>query len=234
MNLRKIREFSVTIVIAFIFAFGIRFFLYEPFYVPSGSMKPNLLIGDYMMVSKYSYGYGKYSFPFGKIFSTREKYAKNIKRGDVAVFKPLSSPKNFYVKRVIGLPGDDIEFIDGIIFVNNIPMKQNIIGDFFDKDTKTSLIKLSEEISKDKSILILNEKHETVQDNTINFKVPEKSYFVVGDNRDNSDDSRVNVGFVPEENFIGRAVIILFSIDKSQGFNLFKIIRFDRLFSLID
>jgi len=220
-----IKELVFTLFVAFFVASVIRFFFFQPFYVPSGSMKPNLLIGDYMLVSKYSYGYSKYSFPFGEHFSNRAQKISNLKRGDIAVFKLPTDVDTYYVKRIMGLPGDKIQFIDGKIYINDKQLEQHNAGKFYDKDKGKSLDIFSEKISDDLSILVLDEINNYLVDNTAYYIVPENNYFAVGDNRDNSKDSRFSyeVGFIPEENFIGKAEIILFSFGSLGRF--FKFIN---------
>jgi signal peptidase I len=229
----SIRELIFTLGFAFFFASIIRFFFFQPFYVPSGSMKPNLLVGDYMLISKYSYGYSEHSFPFGKYFSSRKEKIKNLQRGDVAVFKLPSNPKIYYVKRIIGLAGDRIQFIDGKIHINGSQLEQDASGEFYDKDKMEFFQKFSEKISTKKSIEVLNDRDDLLVDNTHLYIVPDGHYFAVGDNRDRSQDSRFpyKVGFVPQENFIGRAEVILFSFNKLSFSELF---RFNRFFKIIN
>ena len=229
---KSLKELIFTLGFAFFFASVIRFFFFQPFYVPSGSMKPNLLIGDYMLVSKYSYGYGKHSFPFGKYFSNRQEKIKNLQRGDVAVFKLPSNPKTYYVKRIIGLSGDEIQFIDGKLYINGRQLGQYSNGQFYDEDQGRFLQKFSEKISTKKSIMVLDD-GDSLVDNTHIYIVPDGHYFAVGDNRDHSQDSRFSykVGFVPQDNFIGRAEIILFSFNK---LSLTQLFRFDRFLKIIN
>jgi signal peptidase I len=229
----SIKEVIFTLGFAFFFASVIRFFFFQPFYVPSGSMKPNLLIGDYMLVSKYSYGYSEHSFPFGKYFSNRKEKIKNLQRGDVAVFKLPSNTKTYYVKRIMGLAGDKIQFIDGKIYINDKQLEQNINDVFYDEDREQFLQKFSEKISAEKSIMVLSDLDSSLVDNTQAYLVPKGYYFAVGDNRDHSQDSRFSykVGFIPQKNFIGRAEIILFSFNK---LSFSKILRFDRFFKIIN
>lgn len=229
---KSLKELIFTLGFAFFFASIIRFFFFQPFYVPSGSMKPNLLIGDYMLVSKYSYGYGKHSFPFGKYFSNRQEKIKNLQRGDVAVFKLPSNPKTYYVKRIMGLSGDEIQFIDGKLYINGRQLGQYSNSQFYDEDKGKFLQKFSEKISTKKSIMVLDDGNSVV-DNTHIYIVPDGHYFAVGDNRDHSQDSRFSykVGFIPRDNFIGRAEIILFSFNK---LSLTQLFRFDRFLKIIN
>jgi signal peptidase I len=225
--------FFKSLFLAIIFAVIIRSFLYEPFHIPSGSMKPNLLIGDYIFVSKYSYGYSKYSFPFGlPIFKGRIfNYFSQPKRGDIAVFRLPNNPEINYVKRIIGLPNDKIQIKEGIIFINEIPLKQTSDGIYRDLQTNKDLQKFQEQINHDQYIGVLNQE-KTDQDDTGVYIVPENHYFMMGDNRDNSQDSRFlqHVGYVPVENLVGKVSLIFFSLDLDNFSSINKIIRYNRLF----
>ena len=214
------KETFKTILYAVIFALLFRSFLYEPFHIPSGSMKSNLLVGDYLFVSKFSYGYSRYSLPYvlkllpfhDRLFDTAPK------RGDIIVFHPpgLKPLEDQFIKRLIGLPGDRIQMKDGVLYINDKPMKKEYVDDWVDKE-KTGeagvLRRYKETLPEGKSYFILNEKIPSDVENTDVYTVPEGHYFMMGDNRDNSRDSRYAfpVGFVPEENLIGRADLILFS-----------------------
>jgi signal peptidase I len=188
---------TVRVVIhALLLALVVRVFLFQPFNIPSGSMIPTLLIGDYLFVSKYSYGYSRYSFPFGLDLFSGRVWAKEPERGDVVVFKLPRDNETDYIKRVIGLPGDEIQMIHGVLNINGKPVSKARIDDYV----------------------------VTVQDgfgdNTEVYKVPEAHFFMMGDNRDNSTDSRFlsEVGFVPFENLVGKAQIIFFSMDENSSF----------------
>ena len=227
--------FFKSLFLAIIFAVLIRSFLYEPFHIPSGSMKPNLLVGDYIFVSKYSYGYSRYSFPFGlPIFKGRIlSYLSQPKRGDIAVFRLPNNPEINYVKRIIGLPNDKIQIKEGVVFINNIPLKQIADGTYHDLSINKKLQKFQEEINLNQSISILDQE-KTDQDDTGIYTVPENHYFMMGDNRDNSQDSRFlqHVGYVPAENLVGKVSLVFFSLDLDNfNFNnIVKIIRYNRLF----
>ena len=222
--------FFKTLFIAIICAVTIRSLLFEPFHIPSGSMKPNLLIGDYIFVNKFSYGYSRYSFPFGlNIFSGRMLQFNQPKRGDIAVFRLPSDPSINYVKRIIGLPGDTIEIKNGIVIVNGSELKQSDARDFSENQQKTQLTKIKEQISNQLTIDILNQET-TAQDNTGIYVVPKDHYFFMGDNRDNSQDSRFLsvVGYVPYENLVGKVSLVFFSLD-FNNFSWQNFIRFSRI-----
>jgi signal peptidase I len=234
-------SFFKTLITAIIFAGIIRSFLFEPFHIPSSSMKPNLLIGDYIFVSKYSYGYSKYSLPFSlNLFSDRFFFSEP-KRGDVVVFRLPTNPKINYVKRLIGLPGDEIQMINGSLYINHQEVKKTFDQDFIDEiseDENQSIAEFIEKLPEGKEIKILDQYPDMPQDNTGIYKVPEGFYFMMGDNRDNSQDSRflTQVGFVAKENLIGKATIIFFSTKEKiyKFWKLNKSIRFERIFQKIN
>lgn len=209
----------ITTLIAALFCAGIvRSFFFEPFHIPSSSMKPGLLIGDYIFVTKYSYGYSRYSFPFGFDFFEGRIWKKAPKRGDVTVFRLPSNPNINYVKRIIGLPGDKIQMRDGVLYINDLEVEKNPDGDFIDEngEVKITVRKFLENLPEGKLVETLDQNPNSPQDNTGIYEVPQGSYFMMGDNRDNSQDSRFlsEVGYVPEENLVGRATIIFFSMEK--------------------
>ncbi len=229
-------EFFTTLFAALICAGIVRSFLFEPFHIPSSSMKPNLLIGDYIFVAKYSYGYSRYSFPFGfKIFEGRI-FKDEPKRGDVAVFRTPQDPSINYVKRIIGLPGDKIQVSNGTVYLNDEAIKKEKDGVFIDSDSgiESRIPMFDETLPTGKIIKVLDEKFNMPQDNTGIYEVPQGHYFVMGDNRDNSQDSRflTELGYIPEENLVGRATIIFFSNEKPtwQFWNWPTAIRFNRIF----
>jgi signal peptidase I, bacterial type len=209
--------FSV-IVQALILALVIRTFLFQPFSIPSGSMRPTLLEGDYLFVTKWSYGYSRYSLPFSpNLFSGRilEGVFGTPQRGDVAVFKFPPNPSLDYIKRVIGLPGDRIQMKGGQLFINGEPVPREKVGqinnpDITEVDRPVDVYRetLPNGVSYDTLDLTPN----GIGDDTREYVVPEGHYFMMGDNRDNSTDSRFSVGYVPAENLVGKANIIFFSI----------------------
>ncbi|MEP2707363.1 MAG: signal peptidase I [Roseibium sp.] len=210
-------ETGKVIVQALLIALVVRTLLFQPFNIPSGSMKDTLLIGDYLFVSKYSYGYSRYSFPFGLAPISGRLFGSDPERGDVAVFKLPTDTSIDYIKRVIGLPGDTVQVIDGIVQINGEPVKREQIDDYIEQSASGAVRR----VPRFRETLPNGVSYETLDltprgqlDNTREYKIPEGHYFMMGDNRDNSIDSRVlsRVGYVPYENFIGRAEVLFFSI----------------------
>ena len=239
----KIIENLKTIFYAFIIALFIRTFFYQPFYIPSSSMEPNLLIGDRLFVSKYSYGYSRHSFPFSPKISNKRYFSKIPERGDVVVFKTPADNRTDYIKRIIGLPGDAIQFINGDLFINNEKIKRTItsISTVINCGNNDILFDAYEEtLTNNKKYVAVYRKNGTMLNSDL-FIVPEDHYFFLGDNRDCSKDSRFlsSVGYVTSINIVGKARIIFFSNDKSKGsfFEFWKwgsSIRFSRFFKRIE
>lgn len=207
-----------TIVYAIIIAFVVRTFAFEPFNIPSGSMIPTLLIGDYLFVSKYSYGYSRYSMLGGFNLFEGRIGGSLPERGDVAVFKLPRDNRTDYIKRIIGLPGDRIQVTDGVLYLNGEAVERTRIEDFTTEARTGREVVMSqfiEELPNGKRYRILDQRPNAPLDNTEIFTVPAGHLFAMGDNRDNSLDSRAmtQVGFVPIENLVGRAEFIFFSID---------------------
>ena len=233
-----------TIVYALLIALVIRTFLFQPFNIPSGSMEATLLVGDYLFVEKFAYGYSRNSFPYslapfhGRVFGTQPT------RGDVVVFKmPNKASDHYmedYIKRVIGLPGDKIQMLQGVLYINGKAVPKERVGDHVETD-EFGLVRhvrqFKETLPNGKSYLVLD-RFMSDFDNTQVFTVPAGDYFMMGDNRDNSDDSRGDVGYVPAENLVGRAELRFFSIDDTavwyEPWTWPGAIRFSRMFTLID
>ena len=226
-------SFFKTMAIAIICATIIRSFIYEPFHIPSSSMKSNLLIGDYIFVSKFSYGYSTYSLPLSLNLFSGRVFATKPQRGDVIVFKLPSNPKINYIKRLIGLPGDKIQVVDGQVLINEKLVAKEYIDDFVDSDG-TKIKRFAETLPEGRRIKVLDQFPDTSQDNTGVYVVPEGHYFMMGDNRDNSQDSRFlsSVGYVPEQNLVGRAIIVFFSSEEPfwQFWKWPSEIRWERIF----
>jgi len=244
MNLDKnfFKENIKIIIYALIIAIFIRSIFFQPFYIPSSSMEPNLLVGDRLFVSKYSYGFSKHSFPFSpNLFKGRILFSEP-KRADVVVFKTPADNRTDYIKRLIGLPGDSIQFINGDIYLNN----NQILKTKSKKYSKINCGKVTLEIDAFEEKLPNSKTYVAVYDkkntyiNSDKFTVPKDHYFFLGDNRDCSKDSRylTSVGYVHKDNLVGKARIIFFSSDYRIG-SIFKfwkwnkIIRFDRFFKII-
>jgi signal peptidase I len=212
-----------VIIHALILALIVRVFLFQPFNIPSGSMIPTLLVGDYLFVSKYSYGYSRYSFPFGLNLFSGRVWAKEPDRGDVVVFKLPRDNETDYIKRVIGLPGDEIQMIQGVLHINGKAVDKVKIDDYVVAEPngrERHMARYKETLSNGVSYPVLDLVQDGPGDNTEVYKVPEDHFFMMGDNRDNSTDSRFlsEVGFVPFENLVGKAQIIFFSIDDDSSF----------------
>ncbi|MGE5200812.1 MAG: signal peptidase I [Acidobacteriota bacterium] len=250
-----------TIVYALLIALFVRTFAYEPFNIPSGSMIPTLLIGDYLFVSKFSYGYSRYSFPFWAPPFSGRILGRQPQRGDVIVFKWPGDNSTDYIKRLVGLPGDRIQVTGGTLYVNGVPAKRAWVGKFVDEESGSSAERQQfEEVLPNgvRHPILLNEVEDRPPpkdcpvntfargpisaENTCVYVVPQDMYFMMGDNRDNSADSRISVnergvGFVPAENLVGRAEFIFFSSNGSASWwEIWKwpsAIRYDRLFKAI-
>jgi len=231
------KELVKTVVYAVLIALAVRTFAYEPFSIPSGSMIPTLLVGDYLFVSKLSYGYSRYSLPLslplipGRIFVTQPE------TGDVVVFKLPTDNKTDYIKRIVGLPGDRIQVVGGILHINGTPVKREFVDDYTVPDSYGSIRHYRRYLE----ILPNGRAHYIVElgdngpfDNTDVYTVPDGHYFAMGDNRDSSRDSRFlgEVGYIPLQNLVGRAEFIFFSVngDAWKIWDWYRTVRFDRIF----
>jgi signal peptidase I len=235
----QIAETVKTIVWAAVIAVVIRTFAYEPFSIPSGSMVPTLLVGDYLFVSKTAYGYSRYSFPWGIVPVEGRIWEDKPERGDVIVFRPPGDTQTDFIKRLIGLPGDTVQVKEGLLYINGEPVKRQRIEDFINLDSGgIASPQYIETLPGGVSHRIIELSGDRGRyDNTPVFVVPDGHYFMMGDNRDSSSDSRVpadngdwlgrtetdvtsaaqlgNVGFVPAENLIGPAKVLFWSYDNT-------------------
>jgi len=236
-------EFARTIVYAILIAVVIRTVAFEPFNIPSGSMIPTLLVGDYLFVSKYAYGYSRYSLPFGLPLIPGRILFTPPKRGDVIVFKLPRDNSTDYIKRLIGLPGDRIQVRGGVLYINDEPVKRERVEDFIETDyygNTRRIVQYRETLPNGRSYRVLDRVINGHFDNTGVYVVPKGHYFMMGDNRDNSLDSRApnGVGFVPVENLVGRAEVIFFSTNGDARFwEVWKwpqALRFGRFFTSLE
>ncbi|MBT3777284.1 MAG: signal peptidase I [Pelagibacteraceae bacterium] len=228
-----------SIGLAVFIALLIRSFVAEPFNIPSGSMKPNLLVGDFIFVTKWSYGYSKHSLPFSIPLIPKKIFSNIPNRGDIVVFKTPEDNRTDYIKRVIGLPGDKIRVTNGEIYLNENKILRKKLNDFIDNDKNAFIKRIRKylEYHDDLTFEVLDIMDDGIADNTKLFLVPEGHFFVMGDNRDNSQDSRFKtVGFIPIENLVGKARFIFFSLENSRFLEIWKwpkSIRGNRIFKKI-
>ena len=228
-----------TLVYALVIAIIIRSLLIQPFYIPSSSMELNLLVGDRLFVTKYSYGYSKHSFPFSPPIIKNRIFESLPERGDIIVFKTPSDNRTDYIKRLIGLPGDTIQFIDGNLYINNNVVLTTLISNdeiLYCGNQQINVSTLEEKLSNGKSYIV-SYRNDVPYQNSDKYIVPENHYFFLGDNRDCSKDSRFlsEVGYVNHNNLVGKAQLLFFSSKSREGsiFQFWKwhnIIRYERFF----
>jgi len=224
-----IKSNLITIFYAIIIALIIRTFFFQPFFIPSSSMEPGLVVGDRIFASKYNYGYSRHSFPFSLPLIKGKIFEISPKRGDVIIFKPHHT-RNDYIKRLIGLPGDKIKLVDGIVYINSKPIEREFVG------TDKNDIAIYKETMPSGISYEIRDLGDKPQDNMKEFEVPANHYFFIGDNRDNSNDSRF-WGPVSSDRILAKAQIIFFSTKDGSWFIEFWRwpfdIQFERLFKFI-
>ena len=242
INKKIIIDNIKTIFYALIIATIIRSFFIQPFYIPSSSMEPTLLIGDRLFVTKYSYGYSRHSFPFSVPIISGRIFSSSPKPGDVIVFKTPADNRTDYIKRLIGLPGDTVQFKDGKLFLNGNEILRTRVNNRYKircGSLSPEVNSFKETLPNGKEYIAVYNKLGTMQ-NTDEYKVPSSHFFFLGDNRDCSKDSRYlsSVGYVSNENLVGKASIIFFSNDTVSG-SVFKFwnwdqsLRIERFFNLL-
>lgn len=235
-------EIVRTLIYALLVALAVRTLAYQPFNIPSESMVPTLLKGDFLFVSKFSYGYSRYSLPFGVPLFEGRIFASEPERGDVIVFQLPADPRQTYIKRLVGLPGDRVRVREGILHINGEPVTRELVGaQQADSDMPQAALasRYQETLPNGVTHDILEVSDTNLRsDNTREYLVPDGHYFMMGDNRDNSTDSRFpQVSFIPEENLVGRAEFIWFSLEDARAWEIWKwpwSIRFSRMFTGID
>ncbi len=237
----EVWETIVIIFQALVIALIFRTFLFQPFFIPTASMQSSLMIGDYLLASKYSYGYGRYSFPLGIIPFNGRIFEREAKRGDIAVFRPVPQT-DVYIKRIVGVGGDRIQMKQGLLYLNGEALKREEIGKAMDKDSMGRTIEVTqyrETLPSGISYIIQEISDNQYLDNTAEYIVPAGHYFMMGDNRDRSGDSRIlsSVGFVPSGNLIGKAQVRFFSLkDNVAPWKIWlwpQNLRIDRMFESV-
>jgi signal peptidase I len=210
----------ILVVLALPALLGFRAFAFQPFSIPSSSMEPTLMVGDYILVSKYSYGYTHYSLPLSVPLFSGRAFPSDPQPGDVAVFRLPKDDRVDYIKRVVGLPGDRVQLINAVLHINGRPVKRERMDDFVKTDDlghATAFQHWRETLPNGASYETLQLMDDGFLSNTSVFEVPQGDFFALGDNRDNSSDSRLpDVGFVPFDKLIGRAQVIFFSEDAER------------------
>lgn len=244
-NAQPVNEWRETLVViaqALIIAVVFRTFLFQPFSIPTASLQPTLMIGDYFLSSKFTWGYGRYSFPFGIVPIKGRIFGREPNLGDIAVFYNAIT-KEEWVKRVIGLPGDTVQVTKGILHINGVAVERKMVGVADDTDSRGITVPM---VVYDETLPngVVHRIHEISDngplDNTIEYNVPEGHYFMMGDNRDRSQDSRVlsTVGYIPAGNLIGKAEVRFFSIkDNISPWQIWRWpgnVRLDRMFQSVD
>lgn len=230
------------LIYALVIALFERTLFFQPYNIPSGSMEATLQVGDFLFVEKFAYGYSRFALPWGRFMPHFERVlADSPHRGDVAVFALPTDPKRDFIKRIVGLPGDRVQMLHGVLYLNDSPVQKVRVADYVEdyNGYRHHVPRYRETLPGGKSYFVLDREIEGLNDNTPVYTVPAGHYFMMGDNRDDSDDSRGVVGYLPAENLIGRADFKFFSIDdrKTQFWTFWKwptAIRWDRLFNRVE
>jgi signal peptidase I len=230
------------LIYALLIALVERTLFFQPYNIPSGSMEDTLLVGDFLFVEKFSYGYSRYSLPWGRFLPGFNRVlVHRPERGEVAVFALPSDPGRDFIKRIVGLPGDRVQMLHGVLYLNDRPVPKVRVADYIENENGYThrVARYRETLPGGRSYYVLDRDLEGLNDNTPVYTVPAGHYFMMGDNRDDSDDSRGVVGYLPAENLVGRAEFKFFSIDerKTQLFTFWRwpaAVRWQRLFSGID
>lgn len=231
-----------TVIYAVLIALVVRTLFFEPFNIPSGSMMPTLLEGDYLFVSKYSYGYSYHTLAFGVPLFDGRILGGEPEQGDVVVFRLPRDPSTDYIKRIIGMPGDTVQVRDGRLYLNGEIVEREPIEPFVVRDRFGNVRRIAqyiETLPNGRQHRILELSDTGFLDNTDEYVVPEGNYFAMGDNRDSSQDSRVlsQVGYIPAENLVGRAEVLWFSLENARFWEVWKWpthLRFDRMFDGVE
>jgi signal peptidase I len=243
-TVRHVSGTATAILEAVLIALAIRTFLFQPFNIPSGSMEPTLLVGDYLFVSKFSYGYSRYSFPIAPPLFSGRVFTSEPSRGDVVVFR---GGEDDFIKRVIGLPHDRVQVTAGVLYINDKPVERHQIADFVGHNPcrpaptdapPVRVVQWRETLPNGISYNTLQCGRSGAADNTGIYTVPARHFFMMGDNRENSADSRFpDVGYVPLDKLIGRAQVIFFSIAGRtpvwELWNRPNSVRWNRIFTLV-
>ena len=235
-------ELFRVLVYAVALALVVRTFFFQPYNIPSGSMEDTLLVGDYLFVEKFAYGYSRFSLPWGRNLPRNGRILfRSPRRGDVVVFAPPNDPSTVYIKRLIGLPGDRIQMRSGVLWLDGRPVPKVRAADYVEtEDGETRhILRYRETLPGGKSYYVLDRVPDGIADDTGVYVVPAGHYFMMGDNRDDSNDSRLGVGYVPAENLVGKAQFRFFSIDAEktkfwQFWTWPREIRYRRILTAID
>jgi len=230
------------LALALLIALVERTLFFQPYNIPSGSMEDTLLVGDFLFVEKFSYGYNRFSLPFGRLWPSFGRILPHEpKRGDVAVFALPSDPSQDFIKRIVGLPGDRIQMIDDVLYIDDRPVPKVRVADYVEyrNGFEHHIARYRETLPNGKSYDVLNSNSGVLTSTTPVYVVPAGHYFMLGDNRDDSNDSRGIVGYLPAENLVGKAEFRFYSFDgdKAQWWTFWKwpwAVRYGRMFTVID